>query len=440
MFNVVDLFAGPGGLSLGFELARVGRGRKIFNTLACVEIDPWACKTLRKNFPKSVIVEGDIRRDDIKEYLEKICKKKTDILVGGPPCQSFSTIGPRSGNSRNKKDKYRYDGLYREFIDVAEKLSPKFVVFENVKGILSKRNGDEKVIDIIISELEKLGYNLESENKRVTTKYVILNAADYGVPQTRERVFIIGNNIGTKNPFPYIMHYDPRKGVSLNKEMLPYVTIRDAIGDLPAVKPKKTVTHINEKRVRQIEKYNKKIYSGTEKTVYKKVWSKCHLKIIGKSGQEFFRFVRPNLKIPLTHHVARSQMETDIKLFQGMKEGMAAKDVIESNNPGIRKLSEFIRYDMKSFRDKYKKQSWNRPSSTVFSHMQKDGNRFIHPDSKQARTFTPREAARMQSFPDNFYFEGPMTKKFQQIGNAVPPLLAKRICEGIYYKLANISL
>lgn len=429
MFNVVDLFAGPGGLSLGFEMVRDSKGRKVFRTLKAVEMDPWACKTLRKNFPEEVVIEGDIRNEETKKLIEKTCKGKTDIVVAGPPCQSFSLIGPRSGN--RSLDKNKYDGLYMEFLDVVKRLSPKFVIFENVKGILSKKNGDEKVIDIIISELSKLGYRCSDGNG-----HFILNAADYGVPQTRERIFIIANSIGAENPVPRKTHFRHEGTlIKWNKGKIPYVTVFNAIGDLPPLKAKKTMTHIPEERREGIKKYNKKVYSGEEYIEYNPEWGKKHLKKTGKAGREFIKFVRPSEKIPLTHHKARSQMESDIDLFRGMGEGMTAKNVVESEDPDLKKLAKNIRYDMNSFRDKYKKHTWKKPCSTVFAHMQKDGNRFIHPDSVQARTFTPREAARIQSFPDSFFFEGAMTKKFQQIGNAVPPLLAKKIAESIYNKL-----
>ena len=430
MINVVDLFAGPGGLSLGFDMVKDKNGKCVYNLLKAVEYDPVACQTLRTNFGKESVIEGDLRDEKIKQIIEKECAGKTDIVVAGPPCQSFSLIGPRSGND-TKKDKYKYDNLYREFVDVIDRISPKFFVFENVKGILSKRNGDGRVIDIIISDLKSLGYNLTSENKRVKTDYIVINAADYGIPQTRERVFIIGNNTGAKNPFPNATHYDPLVSKSPSCKLYPYVSVFDAIGDLPNVRPRKTLTGISANRIHHIEKYNKRVHSGKEETEYKPEWKKKHLSKIGVSGRDFHNFVRPKLDIPLTHHIPRPQMESDILLFKGMRQGMIAKDVIESRDPKIKKLVKYIKYDMSSFSDKYKKQVWKRPSSTIFAHMQKDGNRFIHPDSSQARSFTPREAARIQSFPDDFFFEGTLNRKFQQIGNAVPPLLANKIAKKI---------
>jgi len=438
MINVVDLFAGPGGLSLGLEMVKDRNGNKVFNTICAVEKDSWACKTLKRNFQKSVVIEGDICDENTKKKLLKKCRGRTDIVVGGPPCQSFSLIGPRSGNSNGEKDASKYENLYMEFIDVVEKLKPKFVIFENVKGILSKTNGDEKITDVIVSELSSLGYGFSSKSEEYKNGYVVLNAADYGVPQTRERVFIIGNNIGVDNPVPEKTHRKPKRGRPSCTGLLPYVTLRDAIMDLPKLKAKKTITHVPDERIAEIERYNKTVNSGKEIVKYDKEYKRKHLEGLGVSGENFFTIVRKTAHAYLTGHMARSQMETDIKLFRGMRQGMTAKDVIESENPKIKSLAEYIRYDMGSFRDKYKKQYWNRTCSTIFAHLQKDGNRFIHPDSHQARTITPREAARIQSFPDTFYFEGPMTKKFQQIGNAVPPLLAMKIAESISSMIFSI--
>lgn len=421
--NVVDIFAGPGGLSLGFELVKDGKGKNVYNVLAAVEMDPCACKTLKRNSSANVI-EGDIINLEVKRKIESFCAGRTDILVGGPPCQSFSMIGPRSGNPDGKKDADRYDGLYEHFLDMVLRLQPKIVLFENVKGLLSKKNGDEKVIDKILSGLHSFGYDTRTDEGK---DYMILNSADYGVPQTRERVFIIANKIGMKNTVPKKTHSKPVKSKS-NKysvKTIDWVTLKDAIGDLPPVKARKTMTDISEKKMLIVEKYNKNVDSGNDEKIYIKEMGEKHLILLEESGKEFFSFVRSGDK--LTHHTARPQMKTDIALFRGMLPGETAKDLVDGDSNRKRKLAKLIKYDMSNFTDKYKKHEWNKPCSTIFAHMKKDGNRFIHPDSKQARTFTPREAARIQSFPDWFYFEGPMSKKFQQIGNAVPPLLARSI-------------
>jgi len=203
MLNCVDLFAGPGGLSLGFKMARDNRGRKAFNLLMAVENDIWACKTLRRNLADgedSRVLEGDIRDASVRKRIRRECAGKTDIVLAGPPCQSFSLIGPRSGNPGNMKERDKYDSLYTYFVDVVASLKPSFIVFENVRGILSKRNGDVRVIEIILRDLKNLGYDFTGENGS-KDGYVVLNAADFGVPQIRHRVFLLGNRLGIPNPF-----------------------------------------------------------------------------------------------------------------------------------------------------------------------------------------------------------------------------------------------
>jgi DNA (cytosine-5)-methyltransferase 1 len=440
MINYVDLFAGPGGLSHGFQLVRDAKGKQVFNLLKAVEYDPFSCMTLRKNLGESgdsLVLEGDLRQKEVREKIRSECAGHTDLVLAGPPCQSFSMIGPRSGNPGKKKDTDRYDGLYRYFVGVVEDLMPSFIVFENVRGILSKKNGNGKVIDIILDDLRSLGYNFESENPGFRNGHIVLNAADYGVPQTRERIFLIGNRLGIKNPFPKPTHYDP-EALPLNRffepEMLPYVTLLDAIGDLPRLRAKKTMTHVPRSRRADVERYNSRVFSGADEIPYDSSRLKKHMSGLGPVGRGFMAFIRDGSGDILTHHVARPQQESDLKLFAGMKPGSTAKHLITAGDSRSRRLAALIRYDMESFKDKYKKHRWDRPCSTIFAHMRRDGNRFIHPDGRQARTFTPREAARIQSFPDSYTFEGPVLRKFEQIGNAVPPLLARAIAAAIWSK------
>lgn len=437
--NCVDLFAGPGGLSLGFEMARNSRGQKAFNLLMAVEKDPIACKTLRRNLADGEncrVLEGDLRDASVRSKIRRECAGKTDIVLAGPPCQSFSMIGPRSGNPGNMKVRDKYDSLYTYFVDVVASLKPSFIVFENVKGILSKRNGDARVIEIILKDLKKLGYDFGSENGS-KDEYLVLNAADFGVPQIRHRVFLLGNRLGIPNPFPSATHYDPDDFSPNNpsgNNLLPYVTLVDAIGDLPRVRAKKTMTHVPAYRRREVEKYNGRVFSGNHSLEYNSELFREHIKKLGPSGKAFLEYVRNGAGETVTHHVARPQQESDIKLFAGMSPGSSSKDLMRRGDRRSKKLLKLIRYDMTTFTDKYKKHRWNRPSSTVFAHMRRDGNRFIHPDGRQARTFTPREAARIQSFPDSFFFEGATGKIFEQVGNAVPPLLAKAIACAILNK------
>lgn len=426
--KVLDLFAGGGGLSLGFDLVRNKDRERVFDIMLAVDNDKYACQTLRKYFlmeygTEDIVLEADLTEPHTHRKIIERCRDRVDIIIGGPPCQSFSLIGPRSGNGNGNHHKYKImDKLYVEYLKLVRELNPSFIVFENVKGILSKKDsGGNYYIDIVTSDFKKLGYSFESENEKIKTDFIVLNAADYGVPQTRERVFLIGNNLGIKNPYPAATHGESS-----------YVTLFEAIGDLPRLKARITLTDIKKKDIPKIDRYNKRIYSGEDSVEYHDDLFGSHYKSVGEKGKTFLDFVKPNGQAMLTHHVARSQKMYDVLLFKGMRQGMTAEGVFESKEKNIRRLRRLIKYDMSSFMDKYKKQSWNRPCSTVFAHLEKDGNRFIHPDSRQARTITPREAARIQSFPDWYGFEGPFSKKFRQIGNAVPPLLAMKIGESFY--------
>lgn len=431
--KVLDLFAGAGGLSLGFDLVKDKNGNRIYEVVLAVDNYKYACETLKKYFLKEykrddIVLEADLTNLDTHKKIIEKCRDGVDIIVGGPPCQSFSLIGPRSGNGKKNKKKYRVmDRLYKEYLSLVKELKPSFIVFENVKGILSKKKGKESYIDIITSDFRKLGYTFESENEKIKTGYIVLNAADYGAPQIRERVFLLGNRLGIKNPYPKRTH-DGNE----------HVTLFEAIGDLPRLKAKLTHTGITKiKEKEKINRRNTKTNNGKESCDYHNNLFKLHYDSLDEKGKAFLDFIKPNGIAVLNHHVARSQKRDDVLLFRGMGQGMTAGDIPNSNKENIRRLGRLIKYDMSSFTDKYKKQSWDKPSSTIFAHLEKDGNRFIHPDSRQARTITPREAARIQSFPDWYEFEGPYSKKFRQIGNAVPPLLALRIAESVYSKLGG---
>lgn len=437
--RVLDLFAGGGGFSLGFELADECEEYS-FETVCAVDNNKNAAETLRSHFrdtgrdPEQV-VEGDLREESTQERVLEICEEGVDVVIGGPPCQSFSLIGPRSGygvGNSNFENDHR-DGLYVAYIQLVERLNPSFIVFENVLGLASKRGEDgTPYVEIIRQDLEEIGYTFENEkqNQLVNDTYLKLDAADYGVPQNRRRVFLIGNNQSIKNPFPERTHGDGKR---------PHVTLWEAIGDLPALRSKFTFTDIPDEEREDIRKKNEEIYSGEEQVEYHKERFFEHYRNLDYWGQEFLDFVVPETPEQLTDHVARRHMRRDQRLYRAMEQGHTAKDVVEGDEYP-QKIKDCIKYDMSSFKDKYRKQSWNEPSTTIFAHLAKDGNRFIHPNDEQARTFTVREAARIQSFPDDYRFSGPRTAKFRRIGNAVPPLLAKSIAESLLKKFAGVDI
>ncbi len=420
-YHILDLFAGAGGLSLGFELLKK-RGIR-YKLHRAVEIDKHACETLRKNHGPKKVIEGDITDTETKKRVIEECKGKVQIILGGIPCQSFSLLGPRSGYGRKdrkfKKDKR--DRLYQQYLGIVRGLSKDtdVIIIENVRGILSKRDAEGKLIyENIISEFSKLGFSFRTEEGK---DYMVLDSADYGVPQHRKRVIFTGVKkklLEGRKGIPVPKRTHSKKG---NNGKQKHVSIWEAIGDLPVVTPKITYTDLNEEEIASARRRNKRRRPGQDVQNYDKKRYRKHVKKVSKAGSVFLSFVRSGSK-KIRHHVARSHQLSDIKLFDGMKPGWTARHVFQS---GDKKLMSLIKYDMNSFRDKYRRQHPDEPCTTIFAHLSKDGNRFIHP--KYARTLTAREAARIQSFPDSFVFSGAMTHKYRQIGNAVPPLLAMKI-------------
>jgi DNA (cytosine-5)-methyltransferase 1 len=214
------LFAGAGGFSLGFEMAG-------FSVPISIEIDAWAADTLRYNCPHMTVIQDDIRDFNIESSVKKICIVKPDVIIGGPPCQGFSIAGPSQKDPKDPRN-----SLFINFAQWISFLEPKAFVMENVKGLLSRKNTDGlKVIDIIQKSFQNLGYFVE---------IWVLNSADYGVPQIRERIFIVGNKMGKQLGIPRKTH--SLELLNLNKSQLsvfdsnntlPALTLWEAISDLP---------------------------------------------------------------------------------------------------------------------------------------------------------------------------------------------------------------
>lgn len=456
-FKILDLFAGAGGFSYGFRNFRIN-GKAPFEIAGYVENDTNAVKTLVATLiregvdpekARKITIGEDITLSETKRTLYSVCPK-VDVIIGGPPCQSFSTIGPRSGDAA-KKERFREDqrdSLFSHYIELVDHYRPAFFVFENVTGILSKKTEDtgKKYIDMIIASFEDIGYDMSIHDGEWSgAKYMVLNAADYGVPQLRHRVIIIGNRLKSPNPVPKQTHWQPEHCVVTGR--LPYVTLFDAIGDLPPLQAKYTLTtaekgmsskKVSSERKMQIDALNRDRFNGVDPSFYH--WERLNSAYAdgSESRQRFLDFIRPQPDFCwLTGHTARNQQETDILLFEKMRPGSSSKDLLGGSDPEHAKLLSLIKYGMGSFQDKYKKLSWDLPCGTIFAHLQKDGNRFIHPDSAQARTLTVREAARIQSFPDDFVFEAQGNTRYKQIGNAVPPLMARAIAEALYEPLCK---
>lgn len=371
MKNVVDLFAGCGGFSLGFHLAG-------YETLAAIERDQWASDTYRKNFPNVHVITDDIKTIQGTEL--RLKKSDVDGIIGGPPCQGFSLSG-----TRDPKDPR--NSLFMEFIRLVGIFKPAFTVMENVPGLLSMRTKRGlRVSEIIEDEFSSIGYQC---------CYHILNAADYGVPQSRQRVFFFA----IREDFPF----DPELLKPIPTHANDPVTLGDAITDLP---------DIDSGEGDEIQEYPTK-----PKNVYQK-WARLN-------------------STAVLNHVAMRHTKRLQDRFAAIDFGQSVTHVADTH--GQRKRGSATELSGKIFGQNNMRPFPNRPCPTVPASFQSN---FIHPFKN--RNFTAREGARLQSFPDTFVFSGKRTtmsweknlSQYQQVGNAVPPLLARAIARQItnYFK------
>lgn len=366
-FTVLDLFCGAGGLSLGLEMAG-------FETVAGVDFDPNAIETFRRNHPNAVGLHTDVRNVKGSDILEKCGLKEIDVVAGGPSCQGFSTHG-----NRIESDPRNF--LFKEYIRIVKELRPKFIIMENVKGLLTYSGGYFK--ELIESSFREVGYRVESR---------ILCAADYGVPQLRHRILFLGTRLDVPLAFPQPTHFDSDE---LLASANPYVTVRDALSDLPQDPPAK------EKGV-----------NAQYKT---------------EPQNDYQRYCRKGMRssdLPL--HFTRPLSEYSYKIISNLKEGEGIRDLPHHLLPArfkkMRRISTGeLRKDCTTL---YHRISWERPSYTITCNFKNVASGpFAHPTRN--RGITPREALRLMSFPDTYEFCG--SKIPMQIGNAVPPLMGKAI-------------
>lgn len=354
--KVMDIFCGAGGLSYGFYT------NKKFQLICANDIEKDMCETYKSNHKDVPVYNMDIK--DLKlELLKKdlnINESDIDIIIGGPPCQAYSTVGKRLLNDPRGK-------LFQEFYRLVKEIKPKLFLFENVKGILSMDKGE--LFKNIISLFKEIGYTIE---------YKLLNSADYGVPQLRERVFIVGTLSNKRFHFPTPTHSE--KGCHLTEK---HLTLSDAISDLPILS------------------------SGGKSSQY--------------SNNPFtnYQSLLRNNSESLTEHIAPINNSNLIKLMEALPDGGSPLDIDESLRP------------KSGFKNTYSKLWWNRPATTITRNFSTpSSSRCVHP--KQPRPLTAREALRIQSFPDTYILKGSNTSKKVQIGNAVPPLLSIKLAEKVF--------
>jgi len=416
---VLDMFAGAGGLTEGFF-------QNNFNIVSHIEMNPHAARTLetrtlfhaltekgrqdiyyryydqnisRDEFleecrslgvPETGIQNRELSADSVDVVVREVRKRldeegrdAVDVIIGGPPCQAYSLIGRARDLNRMQNDPRNH--LYLHYLRFIEEFKPELFVFENVPGLISAKDG--KIYSDFLKRITKLKYYTSIEPK-------ILNARDFGVLQNRHRIIFIGWKKEHK-----------RLDYPLFKQVDPQYKVMDVLADLPELEPGEGTDGPQRYRSDPPSEYLKRY------------------QIRDDHGS-------------VRHHVARNHNERDREIYRiAIRMWNDGKKRLRYND-----LPEYLKThaNQSSFLDRFKVVDGDGLSHAIVAHLSKDGHYFIHPDLNQARSLTVREAARIQSFPDNYLFEGPRTAQYVQIGNAVPPLMADGIARGIKDMLARL--
>lgn len=387
----VDLFSGCGGFSAGLEQAGM-------NCLAGIDHNEQAIHTFKANHSDSTIaLVKDMTQFQPKELEQLIGRNHVDVIVGGPPCQGFSSARQYSGSNSGERlvEDSRRD-LYKYFLKFVNHFRPKVFVMENVLGIKKMQNG--VYFTAIQNEARKIGYRVVP---------IEVNTWEYGVPQKRIRQLFIGTL--TELPI-FVPAQLIQKTHSLTPEvggLSPIVTLGEAIEDLP---------HLKAGDERIIQDYDLQL----RKSYLEKY-----------SGDFLTEVLDIEHADKLTWHCSRPHNERDLRDFARLREGETCSRAI------ARGVEMEFPYDRSSFKDRYTRQDRNSLCSTIVAHLKSDGLMFIHPT--QVRSLTPREAARVQTFPDTFKFSGSRSHVFTQIGNAVPPLIGRKVGLGILRFFAQVE-
>lgn len=434
--KIIDLFSGCGGLALGFEKAG-------FEIVGGIELMQEACKTVSFNLDhrygrEEIHICGDITEKDAKVFIDRIGEEGC-IVIGGPPCQAYSMAGRgklRSlGEDRiNTNDERGY--LFQDFLRFAYDLNARAVIMENVPE--ATNFGELNIPEFVCDNLKQHGYD---------AYWTILNAADYGVPQIRERVFVFGikNDECKTISLPIPTHKSPDEFITANqkkfenfknlqyfripnnsnKVMKTWVTVGEAFSDLPSVFPNKDAKY------KLLPLNNAMDYTNEITNDFQRIMRTWYGEDYGVVTANAFR-----------------NNKRDFPIFERMQQGDRYTEACEiadslfyeeakllgyqpnSKEYEVLKAKMVPCYERGKFESKWRKLNENKPSHTLVAHLSKDTYSHIHP--WEPRGITVREAARLQSFPDDFFFECSMSDAFKQIGNAVPPLLAYGVAKSVY--------
>lgn len=471
---VIDLFAGPGGLNEGFSRFQPEDGHEGFRISASFEMDPVACRTLswravvralsssaaEESAYRAFLRSGDTAwfgRDAVRSALEvaaaevhqlelgpstrdvseeaireglRLTLKRDEpwVLIGGPPCQAYSLVGrSRRTNDDTFADDVKHY-LYREYLHIIEQFRPPVFVMENVKGLLSHRLAGRSVFDQIVDDLSAPGYEIRSfviEGASLAPKDFVIRAEEYGIPQRRHRVILLGVRSDLS---------DRPTGV-LRRSSAP--SVGEVIGHLPAIRSRISPVRLDDPALWKEIRNTTLVWAGSKtsgREVPASVGSSHGSGFLpsGESGIE--NWLTNGQEVAVVQHEARGHMLTDLQRYAYFAAMAEAGEAIKVSDlpSSLRPQHSNIDRENVPFADRFRVQVAHLPSTTVVSHIAKDGHYYIHPDPAQMRSLTVREAARLQTFPDDYYFSGNRTQQYHQVGNAVPPLLAVQLAEVVY--------
>jgi DNA (cytosine-5)-methyltransferase 1 len=495
---VVDLFAGPGGLSEGFSSVTGSSGNRVFDVRVSIEKDPHAYETLklrsffralsRKRVPDCYYdyLRGSIGKQDLinnklvrEEWRhaeqethrailgetppevidgwirEAIGDVNTWVLIGGPPCQAYSIVGRsrmRGGDPHAfEKDKRHF--LYKEYLRIIQKFKPAVFVMENVKGLLSSIHGGSPIFDKIFGDLSSpepgLRYEIRSFvriNDKLKPNDFVIEAEKYGVPQRRHRVILFGVRQD---------HASARRSHRSLVERPEFVNVEQILSGMPQIRSRLSLRSpkpdsmenwldVLQHAPKSLADWRNPHRFGIEELMEDAIQQ---AQFVDKTGARFVEdpacldgnmpmglstFIKDSRLGGVCQHETRSHMPSDLHRYLFA----ACYAEIHGHSP---KLAQYplslwpehknVNAEEVPFNDRFRVQCAKLPSTTVVSHISKDGHYYIHHDPVQCRSLTVREAARLQTFPDNYFFEGSMKQQYTQIGNAVPPYLAKQLAE-----------
>jgi len=495
---IIDLFAGPGGLNEGFSHIRDARGARVFTSVISVEMEQWAHQTLelralyrrlhdngdtreyyrylRAEITREALfaTAGDLGREaraealratlgksdsDNREIEQKIGAALTKagtgecVLIGGPPCQAYSLVGrARRTNDEEFEEDHKHF-LYREYLNIVRKFRPAVFVMENVPGLLSAKNKGVKMFELICSDLRGAGYTLHPVNpaddcirNSDNPKRFVVHADEFEVPQSRSRVFILGLRTDLK-----------LTPASLTRARGEAVTVADVLKDLPKIRSRLSKEEDSAENWRaaiaQLGKYRfDHLNERFRETLLDRIAIIPHGYPLGRQAVQREKagprrlaewFIDPECDLVINHN-SRGHMRSDLMRYFYWSQYAE----FYGKSPTLSEVPHFLRPNHENvsgdatelpFSDRFRVQIDARPSTTVVSHISKDGHYYIHYEPKQCRSLSVREAARLQTFPDNYFFEGASTDQYRQVGNAVPPYLAKQIATLVHAILTGVS-